>query len=278
MSSNDDEGPSGDAFMRGIDLEAQGKHAEALDAFQQATQANPNSGVAWTHLGAMLQSAGRTEESLAAFDQALKIDPRNAYAWEGKARGLMLQRAYREAIDCSERALAINPKLVEALYVKGRSLASSDDKRRLQEALKTLDQALALNPNHVAALAYKAFALGMLGRYDEAIPPGLKAVSLNPNYDMVWRILATAYWNRRDFDRALHAVDQALRLDLQDEGAWVLKGGILRNAFAFSSDITQLNDAIAAFDQALALDPSDWAAQQGRNEAFGVQKRFGRRR
>jgi tetratricopeptide (TPR) repeat protein len=265
-----------DALGQGIELEKQGKYQEAVEAFQQATQADPTSSVAWAHLGAMLQAAGRSEESLAAFDQALRLDPRNASAWEGKARALMLQKAYREAIGCCEKALAVSPSLPEALYVKGRSLASLDDKRSLKDAVKTLDRALSLNPNHVEALAYKAFALSMLGKYDEAIPPGLKAVSLNSNYDMVWRILATAYWYRRDFGRALHAVDQALRLDPQNQGAWILKGGILRNAFAFSRDISQLNDALAAFDQALALDPSDWAAQQGRNEAFGVLKQVRR--
>lgn len=107
----------------------------------------------------------------------------------------------------------------------------------------------------------------------DAIAPALRAVDVNPNDGQAWLALATAYWMRRDFDRALHAVNKAIGLNPRDATLWVLKGGILRNASAFSRSVPQLDDALAAFDQALAIAPSSSDAQQARNEALAFRNR-----
>lgn len=135
------------AFDNGLKLEQQGKYAEALAAFQEAVREQPDSSLAWTHLGAMLQATGDMPGSLGAFDRALQIDPQNAFAWEGKGRGLTLLGDYQAAIAACDRALALNPNLVEAHYARGCAFFAFDDKRSLKIALQEFDRALSLNPN-----------------------------------------------------------------------------------------------------------------------------------
>jgi tetratricopeptide (TPR) repeat protein len=266
------------AFEKGIELEKQGQFDQALPAFEEATKGQPRFDAAWIHLGAMLTLCGRAQDSIAAFNRALQINGQNAYAWEGRGRAQNLLGNYRAGLADSEQALKLNPNLPEAHYDRGRALFAFDDKRSLQEAIKEFDRTLAINPNHVDALSFKAGALVIQGKFDQAIPPALRAVSMDPRQDKSWRALAMSYWERRDFTRALDAVNQALALDPQDVGAWTLKGGILRNRVAFNRSLADLDDALAAFDQALALDPGNYEATQAKRESSDVRKRLMRGR
>ncbi len=59
-----------------------GMTQDALNAFQQAAQANPTSaGLYYFNLGAVLVNTGKSDEALQAFDKAIAADPNNANAY-----------------------------------------------------------------------------------------------------------------------------------------------------------------------------------------------------
>lgn len=263
------------AFENGLDFERQNRVAEAIQAFRLATQEHPEQSSIWVHLGAMLQAAGQIDESISVFDQAIKVNPSDPYTWEGKARGLMLRdvrTADAEAIALCDRALSLNGNLPEALYVKGRLLTHSDQNQALQLAVNVLDRAIALNPSHAEALVYKGFALNLLSRWGDAIVPARKAAQLNPRLALAWRTLAMAYWIKREFSPALDAIGRDIQLEPNDASAWAVQGGILRNSFAFSRNLSELDSAIASFDHAIALDPTTPEIRKGRDECLRVRR------
>src|SRR5688572_21989984 len=59
----------------GRDLEARNDLQGALVAYQRAVEASPRDAVARDKLGFLLGRLGRTEEALAAFVQATELDP-----------------------------------------------------------------------------------------------------------------------------------------------------------------------------------------------------------
>ena len=245
------------AFEHVVELERAGNYQEAFNALQAMAQTFPQSAPVRTHIAAILLIWEKTQEALSMYDQALQLDARDAYAWEGKARCLFSLERSKEALAAADQALALKPHLPEALCVKGQVLAASDDARSLNSALAYFDQVLRLNPNHASAMIGKAKTFSVMGRYDDALMAGQRAVQLNPNSTVAWRVCAISQWERREFDAALYSLDRAFQLGADDDGIWTLQGGILRNKYAFVRDPNLLDRAIAAFDRALAHNPSD---------------------
>jgi Tfp pilus assembly protein PilF len=56
-----------EAYTRGMDLMENGKNAEAIAAFEQAVQTDPNYGEAWHSLGLAYEKAGNAQKAREAF-------------------------------------------------------------------------------------------------------------------------------------------------------------------------------------------------------------------
>src|SRR6185437_8528959 len=204
--------PFAQAFQHVVELEQAGNFQEAFSALQAMAQSFPQSAPVRTHMAAILLIWERTQEALSMYDQALQLDARDAYAWEGRARCLFSLEQRKEALAAADQALMLNSQLPEALCIKGHVLADSDDSRSLQSALAYFDHVLRLNPNHASAMIGKAKAFSVMGRFDDALAAGQRAVQLNPNSTVAWRICAISQWERREFDAALYSLDRAFQL------------------------------------------------------------------
>jgi Flp pilus assembly protein TadD len=108
-SSNTTSAVGGDAatiFAQAETLGEQGNYQQALTAYDQGLQLDPNNIEALNGKGATLRALGRDEEALAAFTRATEIDPTSAPSWMN--RGDALERlgrtseadaAYKKAAD-----------------------------------------------------------------------------------------------------------------------------------------------------------------------------------
>jgi tetratricopeptide (TPR) repeat protein len=259
-------------FPEAVELEKAGKLNEAYTVLQQLSQSTPPASQVWTHMAAILLVWNRAQEALNTFEYALRLDPRDPYAWEGKARALLALSRKQEALQAADQALRLRPDLIEALFVKGKVLASFDDVRAMQQGIACFDQILSRIPTHLAALTAKITALLVLRRWNEAKMAGDQALALDPANRQAWRAIAMYHWERREFPPALSALERAIQLARGDDTLWTLKGGILRNQYTFDHNKTTLNGAIAAFDEALRLKPGDPDTIQARREALAVQR------
>lgn len=70
---------------RGLLFRQQGRHGEAVEAFEQATALDPDNAPAWMGLGLSLQSAGRMPEAGTAFERYLALKPDDPEAEKIKA-------------------------------------------------------------------------------------------------------------------------------------------------------------------------------------------------
>ncbi len=163
----------------------------------------------------------------------------------------------------------------EALFLIGNDRYTSG---RRDEALAAYDRALALDPNDAAAWYNKGVALAALGRRDEALAAYDRALALDPNRRSrkpgPTRATSLAALGRRD--EALAAYDRALastRIPGQGNSldAWAAATrrsppttapwhstrmrmpGTTRATLAA---LGRRDEALAAYDRALALDPT----------------------
>ena len=73
MTSAQCQQTAADWFNKGDALTSQGKYDEAIQAYDQAIQLNPNYDNAWYNKGVALKALGRTNESDAAFVKAKEL-------------------------------------------------------------------------------------------------------------------------------------------------------------------------------------------------------------
>jgi tetratricopeptide (TPR) repeat protein len=108
----------------------QGRHHDALKAFDRACKALPSSADAWSNRGSVLRSLGRFAKALASYDRAIKLDPGAIAAHYNRGNVLRVLGRQDEALTCFERAIALNPGHASAHYNAGLTLLQSGDYHR----------------------------------------------------------------------------------------------------------------------------------------------------
>jgi serine/threonine protein kinase/tetratricopeptide (TPR) repeat protein len=239
---------------------------------------------------------GRDEEALLCLDRVQAVDPDCAPAFAVRGRALSNLDRHAEALAAFDRALELSsgtpPRLLNlracALVELGRyaeALAAVDDALhrglndwdihanratllnllgRHAEAVAATDLALVLDPNCAIARSQRAEGLFNLNRLTDALEACDRALDLNPDDANAHAIRAQALIGLRRIDEALRAIDGFI--ELEPKNVWAV--------WAYSSRARVLNclgryaDALAACDQASALDPNCVHAHTQRSAAL----------
>ena len=195
----------------GITLQAQGRHAEALNVFDKAVQLKPEDAGLWKRLAGalvelqrpadallslqhaskldpqdrdaayknlfLLHTLGRFEQALAQFDRCDELQPDHVPALQLRALSLRGLGRFEEALAANQRAFALAPDNPDTCNNLGDALQSLG---RPQEALQWFDRAIALRPELIQALKNKAYVLTQLHRFDEAIAVYQQILAIDP--------------------------------------------------------------------------------------------------
>ena len=191
------------------------------------------------------------KKAVSFFEQALVKDSRYAYAHAGLADTYNLfgfygilppDEAFPKAKRAALTALEINSSIAEAhsalgmvklLYDKDWSAAGNEFK-----------QAIDINPHYVPARYWYALYLSMLGRFDEALAEGERAIRSDPlsimaNTTMGWILL-----RHRQYDLAESQLLKTVELNADFALAHYLLGKIYVLKSNYEMGINQLQNAI----------------------------------
>ena len=168
--------------------------AELTGAEKQLIAAQPTSDTAAYELylkGRLLwgkRSGDNIPKAIGFYEQAITRDPNYALAYAGLAEAYVLlpaytatapQDAYPKAKSAALKALQLDDKLAEAHTALGLLLCFSD--LDMAGSISEFQHAIALNPNYATAHHwYGNGPLLALGRFDEAIVEGKRAIELDP--------------------------------------------------------------------------------------------------
>ena len=179
------------------------KNDEAAALFQRAIDLDPNYAAAYAALGGSHFEAvvsGWTEfrqeelEQAEAFAQkALALDQMTTSAYRLLAFINMYKRRYDLALGQIDRALEINPSDVDSYQTRGNILVWAG---RATEALPWLESALRFDHGHLLTVNSLCWAYYFLGRYNEAVEAGDRALARSPgrsNQMITHSFLAAAY-------------------------------------------------------------------------------------
>jgi len=245
------------AIARGIQVELSGSEqlelARSRAIIPQAYEA---------YLKGRYESAKRTQEGILAaqgfFKEAIARDGTFAAAYAGLADTYVHMSNYElsppsetmpKALQAAEKALELDDRLAEA----HASLASirfySLEKQGIESEFL---RAIALNPGYAEGLHWYALYLAAQGRAAESITEIQLARDIDPRSQIINANVGWCYYLGGDYDKAIEADKQALRLD----PSFGVGYGYLGQALV---EKQQWDEAIEATRKFVSLAPGDLA-------------------
>ena len=199
---------SSQAFEQALALHRAGQLEQAITAYRQAAEQNPDHLGALVNQGIALKQAGRINEAIAAYSQALVVAPAFADGYFNLAIVLSAVGRHGEAEAAYRRAIALKPDLAPAHANLGNTLRDSG---RPEAAIESYRQAIVLKPDHLGALVNLGATLGDLGRHDEAAKTFRQALAVDPALVPALGRLSTTLSALGRHDEALAVARRALQ-------------------------------------------------------------------
>jgi tetratricopeptide (TPR) repeat protein len=187
-----------------------GKLAEAIKAYNQALEIDPENPDAWNNKGLILAVAGNYKEALNCHLKAVDLDPDNVDAISNIGMIHTKMENSQKALEWYDKALSMDPNHQTTWNNKGNLLSKMG---QYQEALRCYDKALEINPEYMAAMNNKAVELIHLKRYDEALGLLNSVLKSRPLFSEGWYVKGKAYVGMGDFEKAIICLERSHRLN-----------------------------------------------------------------
>jgi DNA-binding winged helix-turn-helix (wHTH) protein len=187
------------------------------------------------------------------FQRAVEVDPSyalgycglNSYYGYGAAWGMLPpDDSWPKAVWANNKALELDDSLAEAhLQLAARKMVNDLDWAVAEQAAK---HAIELNPQFDEIHYLYSFYLVVMGRFEEAIAAGKRALACEPFSLRINQHLGDTFYYARRQDEAIHQYQQTLELDPNNAGAHEALGDAYREKGTFS-------DAVAEWEKAMAV-------------------------
>jgi len=216
-----------DPYQLGLKLLKEGKLKAAIQAFEMATQKNPDNADAWRYLGSACAENEDEKGAIAALLRCITIDPYNLPAL------LMLGVSYTNDLEES-RALNYlktwmlhNPEYQGVEQIAGAAQGIEEYEEFYGGTSNGLDGSL----------------------HDQVTNMFMEATKVNPNDSDLYTVLGVLWHISNDFEKAIDAFKNAVKIKPDDPALWNKLGATQANS-------SKSADAVFAYKRALELRPS----------------------
>ncbi len=238
--------PSAEQAMRADqarEMVDEGRHEEAILAFEALLEENPSLTVAYVGIGKAYEDLGRFDRAEPAYARAARLDPRDYDAQFGHGTVLRALGRLKEAVRAYQQALAIRPEDLDgladlgAVFVELEMPASGiplierrveldpddGDARALLgtaymlagrpgDAIDAYEIAIEYVGNDPELIGNLVECYARLGRHREAANAGQVLVAVAPS-PQAWERLGRAYFRLGDYDASVESYSRAVELD-----------------------------------------------------------------
>ncbi len=220
-------------------------------------------------LGDIYYDRGKLADAVVEYQKFIELNQNYSGGYVRLGRALNKQGKFQEAVIELENAKYINPSdptiyknLIDA-YVK------LDQKQKLIETYLVLSD---LTPNNYYVYYNLGTTFAAVKDWDKAITSLNKAIKINSTNAQAYSNLGTVYRKIKSPEKALEYYNKALRFstNIEELGVIHLNKGILYNA------ISQYENAIEEFGQALIVFPNSPSAHLSISQAYFNIKNFGK--
>ena len=251
--------PATEAYRAGIRSLINRNYPEMIFFMQQAAQAEPDQADIQYYLGEAYLLSDEPENALYAYDKAIELNQNFAPAYLGRARALSaidpefdLESDLSQSVGLDPNLTAANLDLI-AFYLSRGSY---------EQAIVLLDSVELIAPDSPLVYAYRSQVLMKSGDYERAFEAAEKAYELDQTILDIYKVLGELNIQSGDARQAAHFLEIYLRYVKDDAYTWAVYGQALFEGGE------QLDQAMQAFDLALALDENSLTALLYRGYAY----------
>lgn len=231
---------------------------EALEEYQRTLTSAPRDKAALIGLAETLHQLGRLDEALHASQRVIAAMPDQADGYIQLGDVLYDLQRYEDALGRYARARNRDPGGVTAYKHAGRTLLKLE---RYDEALAAYEQANRLMPNDFATLIGLGMAREGLMQYDEALAAYGQILKLDPGQREVTFHAGRLLLRYRGPRQMQVFAQNTLKKRRDNPAAWLIQGDALMATGSYER-------ALAAYEEATLLVPSDPRGYQGKSRAL----------
>ncbi len=233
-------------LVRARYLQGHKKYDQALAELKQILGQAPDDANALILQGEVFRELGKMDEAIESFDKATVQAPKAPSPFQNRGEIYREQEEYAQAIAEFDKVLELQPGVLLTLVHRAEAYLYSG---QLEEALSDVEMVLEKQQS-IAAHRIRAEVLTKMDRLEEAIE-GMERVSLAmPEQPELKMQLALYYLVDSQPRKAIEAYGDVIEIKKEHFLAWRSRGDAYLN-------IGQHAEAVADFEEALKLEPSD---------------------
>ena len=165
--------------LRGLLAYQQGQHTLALELIQKALSLDATKAHYFFNQALVLEKLEGWDDAVNAYRQAIQLNPNYVEAHSNMGNVFRRQRHWAKAVAAYEQALRLNPQSADLCNNLG---VVYKDKGEREQALGYYHQAVRLDPQHAEAYNNMGVVLQDQDKLDEAASAFHQALSLKPDY------------------------------------------------------------------------------------------------
>jgi tetratricopeptide (TPR) repeat protein len=233
-----------------------GRLTDAAADAEESIHMYPESGWTWTAAARVYAQARHSEPSLNVaalrfWERFVVRFPKSTQAWLELGFLLFRLREFRDKHEFSRKSLIAYEKAIELgaddPLVWDRTGHLLQEAGRWEEAVERYKKAAA---GDASSHGYcYAFALRQLGCYEEALPYSLAAAQKHQSDGMSWILVADCRAQLQDYQGAIDAYLEAIKIEPDYAKAWFDLGGLLWNMHDAEGALNLWNTALAKFPE-----------------------------
>ena len=177
-------------YLTGLCYKALRVNTAAVDAFQDAIDADPTYVKAYASLAGLQRRQGKLGAAAETYRRTIALDSGYTKAYLGLARIQIHDKDFEGALGTLRKAVEVDPEFLEGHCLIGLTLSQ---KGLHQEAIQPLQRAIQIDDQHADAHYVLGEAYFGIGEWKLALDYGLNATRLQRNYHAAEVVVADAY-------------------------------------------------------------------------------------
>jgi adenylate cyclase len=226
-------------------------NAQARELFEKAIALDPHYASAYAELGFTYwlahfygwekDRAQALEQAFTLVQKAVVLDASLPAPHRILGQIYFWKKQFEQAISEMERAIALNPNSADGYERLGNVLGTGGQPK---EAIRLIEKAMRLNPRYPS---YYLVNLGIAyfadGRYEEALIPLKKVLTMTPNFTPAHTNLAACYSELGRLEEAKASAETVMRLNPQFSLDAVRRGAPIKDPALLERQIAALRKA-----------------------------------
>lgn len=230
-----------------------GRYKEAIKAYRQAIELDPQYTLPWQNLGHVYQALSYAEDAIEAYRQAVTLDPDDAQAWNSLGDVYRSQGQLEPATEAYRQAIRLNATYAWPYFSLGLVYAQQGQNEAAIPMLQEATRHFQADEDRAVAWRHLGDIFHRLGRTEKARSAYQWAIEFDPGYAWPYHHLGLLYEEAEDFDTAASLYQQAIKRHENDRdrvSSWHRLGDVCHA-------LKRHEEAIEGYQHVLELDSED---------------------